>query len=354
MIRKTYSFEKNGVVNDVYTLSNGTGAEVDVLTYGARIIRISLPDRKGKFADCVVGFSRAEDYYKDNPCFGGTVGRFANRVKNAQFSLNGQTYLLEKNDGENCLHGGETASFDRVVWDAEIQGDRLVLSHFSPDGAGGFPGNMQVTLTITFSENGTLTLDYQATTDKDTVCNLTNHTYFNLGGQPTILSHELMINADKITPVDQTLVPDGGYMDVEGTPFSFQRAKPIGRDVFAADPILRLCNGYDVNYCLNRIGKGLEHFACVYDPESGRKMDCYTTLPGVQLYTACKMENFTGRGKKRKYENYCALCLETQAFPNSPNCPNYPSAVLKAGETYHEITAFRFSLKKPLFSWRTE
>lgn len=346
MIEKTYSFVKNGVVNDVYTLSNALGAEVDVLTYGARLIRLSLPDKKGNFADCLVGCKKPVYYYEDNPCFGGTVGRYANRIGGASFTLNGQTYSLQANDGKNTLHGGDSAAFHNKVWDAEIQGDCLVLSLFSPDGEGGFPGNMQVTLTVTFTDDCTLHLDYQATTDKDTVCNLTNHAYFNLGKQPTVLSHELMINADKITAADTELIPHGEFIDIAGTPYDFLRAKPIGQDIFANDPLLKHCNGYDVNYCLNRVGKGLEHFARVYDAESGRVMDCYTTLPGVQLYTGCSTGSFQGKGKKRKYVNHCALCLETQSYPNSPNCPNYPSALLKAGETYHEITAYRFSVKK--------
>lgn len=345
MIKKTYSFEKNGVVNDVYTLSNAQGAEVDVLTYGARLIRISMPDRKGKFADCLVGCRKPEDYYKENPYFGCTVGRYANRIGGARFSLNGTQYRLEANEGENILHGGDFAGFDKQVWDAEIQGERLVLSLFSPDGAGGFPGNMQVTLYISLSDNNKLTLEYVATTDKDTVCNLTNHSYFNIGGQATVLNHELTINSKKITAVNEELIANGEFIDIQGTPLSFLPGKAIGKDIFADEPLLQQCNGYDFNYCLDRVGKSLEHFATVYDPETGRKMDCYTTLPGVQLYTACSTGSFTGRGKKRKYENHCALCLETQAYPNSPNCPNFPSAVLKAGETYHEITAYRFSVK---------
>ena len=161
-----------------------------------------------------------------------------------------------------------------------------------------------------------------------------------------MLSHELMINADKITPTDDELIPHGEFLGVAGTPYDFLRAKPIGQDIFADEPLLKRCKGYDVNYCLNRVGKGLERFAHVHDKQSGRTMDCYTTLPGVQLYTACYTGSFQGKGKKRKYVDYCALCLETQAYPNSPNCPQYPSATLKAGELYHEITAYRFSVKK--------
>lgn len=342
MIRKSYSFEKDGAINDVYTLTNEKGAEVDILTYGARIIRISVPDRNGKFADVVVGCKKPEDYYRENPYFGATVGRFCNRIGGARFSLNGKEYRLEANEGKNSLHGGKTADFSRVVWNAEMQGDFLVLTHLSPDGAGGYPGNLSVTLTISFSGENELKLDYKATTDKDTLCNLTNHTYFNLGGRSTILDHELMINAKKITPVDEELIPHGEYMDVEDTPYGFLPAKLIGKDISSTAPLIAQCNGYDFNYCLDRIGKGLERSACLYDSETGRRMSCYTTLPCIQLYTANSTGGFKG---KKAYVNHCALCIETQGYPNSPNCPSYPSSLLKAGETYHEITAYKFSTR---------
>ena len=342
MIRKSYSFEKDGAINDVYTLTNEKGAEVDILTYGARIIRISVPDRNGKFADVVVGCKKPEDYYGENPYFGATVGRFCNRIGGAKFSLNGKEYCLEANEGKNSLHGGKTADFSRVVWNAEMQGEFLVLTHLSPDGAGGYPGNLSVTLTISFSGENELKLDYKATTDKDTLCNLTNHTYFNLGGRSTILDHELMINAKKITPVDEELVPHGEYMDVADTPYGFLPAKLIGKEISSTAPLIAQCNGYDFNYCLDRIGKGLERSACLYDSETGRRMSCYTTLPCIQLYTANSTGGFKG---KKAYVNHCALCIETQGYPNSPNCPAYPSSLLKAGETYHEITAYKFSTR---------
>ncbi|MBO4940180.1 MAG: galactose mutarotase [Clostridia bacterium] len=343
MITKTYSFKKDGKINDVYTLSNSKGSEVDVLTYGARLIRISMPDKKGKFADCLVGCKKPEDYYGENPYFGATIGRYGNRIGESKFTLNGETYHLEANEGKNILHGGKTTNFDRQIWTAEIIKNRLELSHFSPDGAGGFPGNMQVTVSFELTESNELIIEYKAKSDKDTVCNLTNHAYFNIGGQDTVLDHELMINALKMTPVDEELIPHGEYMDIQGTPYSFLPAKRLGQDMFSDAPMIKQCNGYDFNYCLDRIGKGLEHFAYVYDRESGRKMDCYTTLPGVQLYTACGTGGFKG---KKDYVNHCALCLETQGYPNSPNCPEYPSTVLKAGEEYHEITVYKFSVQQ--------
>ena len=340
MIKKTYSFKKDGKTNDVYTLSNANGYEVDILTYGGRITRIWTPDKDGNFGDCIVGCKRVEDYYEKNPYFGATVGRYGNRIGGAQFDLNGKNYILEKNDGNNNLHGGSSTSFDRVVWHAEIVGDTLELFHVSPDGAGGFPGELQVKVTFTLTDHNELIIDYQALSDKDTICNLTNHAYFNLGGRETVLDHILMINAHKITPVDEELIPHGEYLDIDGTPYSFLPAKTLGQDMFSDEPTIKKCNGFDFNYCIDRRGSGLEHFAFVYDPISGRRMDCYTTLPGVQLYTACATGGFQG---KKNYVNHCALCLETQLYPNAPNCPDYPSALLKAGEAYHEITVYKFS-----------
>lgn len=344
MIKKTYSFLNAGNVYDVYTLSNASGAEVDILTYGARITRISVPDKHGNFGDVIVGCKRVEEYCQPNPSFGSTIGRFGNRISEAKFSLNGKTYLLEANNGRNCLHGGITARFDCLPWHAEIKGDSLSLSHFSPDGAGGFPGNMNVRVQFTLTEENALVIDYFATTDKDTPCNLTNHAYFNLGNQDTVLDHELMIKARKITPVDEELIPHGEFMEISGTPFDFYKAKPIGQDIFAPEPMLQQNGGYDFNYCLEReTERDLELCASVYEPVSGRRMDCYTTLYGLQLYTGNKTGGFQG---KKPYKTHCALCLETQGYPNSPNCPEYPSTILKAGEEYCEKTVYQFKVEK--------
>ncbi len=345
MIKKSYSFEKDGKQNDVYTLRNAKGMEADILTYGARLIRLTAPDKHGKFEDVIVGCKKPEDYYGENPYFGATIGRYGNRIGGGQFTINGETYQIEKNEGNNTLHGGFSTNFDRVIWDATIEKNRLVLSHVSPDGAGGFPGNLSVNVAFSLSDDNELKIEYTATTDKDTVCNLTNHSYFNIGGQDTVLNHVLMINARQITPVDKELIPHGEYMNIDGTPYSFLPAKKIGQDTFSDAEFIKQCNGYDFNYCLDRVGKGLVRVAYVYDEVSGRKMDCYTTLPGIQLYTACALDSFDG---KKQYGKYCALCLETQGYPNSPNCPQYPSTILKAGETYQEITTYKFSVKKAL------
>lgn len=341
MIKKTYSFEKDGNTYDVYTLSNAAGCEVDILTYGARITRISVPDKNGVMGDVIVGYARPEEYIGCGAYYGATIGRYGNRIGSAKFTLGGKEYTLEANNGKNSLHGGNTANFDAQNWGAEIDGNTLVMSLLSPDGAGGYPGNMQVQVFFTFTDENALVIEYAATTDKDTVCNLTNHAYFNLGEQDTVLDHELMIKASKMTPVDKELIPHGDLEEITGTPYSFYTAKKLGKDMFSDAEMIKFCNGYDFNYCIDRDGDGLEHFAYVYDEVSGRKMDCYTTLPGVQLYTACHM-SLNG---KKNYGDHCSLCLETQGYPNSPNCPTYPTTTLKAGEKYHEITVYKFSVK---------
>ena len=347
MIKKSYSFIKDGKQNDVYTLSNANGVEVDILTYGARLTRISLPDKNGAFDDILVGCKRVEDYYEPNPYFGATIGRYSNRIGGAKFTLNGKEYILEKNDGNNNLHGGSTANFDRVIWDAKIENNALALYMVSPNGAGGFPGTMQVKVVFALSNDNALTIDYFAVCDQDTVCNLTNHAYFNLSGlhgDDTILSHELMIASSAITPTDDELIPHGEVMDITGTAYSFLPAKLLGKDMFSSESLIALCGGYDFNYCLDRKTENdLEYFAYLFDKQSGRRMDCFTTLPGVQLYTGCSTGGFKG---KKEYVNHCALCLETQAYPNSPNCPAYPSAVLKAGEEYRATTVYQFSVVK--------
>ena len=344
MIKKTYSFTVDGKENDVYTLSNRNGYEVDILTYGGRITRIWAPDKNGNFDDLIVGCATPEAYYGKNPYFGATIGRYGNRIEGAKFRLNGEEYSIEANEKENTLHGGYSSNFDRVIWTANIDSDKLVLSHISPDGAGGFPGELKVNVTFSLSDDNELKIEYFATSNKDTVCNLTNHSYFNIGGQDTVLEHELMIKSRRVTKIDKNLIPHGEYEEIDGTPYSFYPAKKIGKDVFADAEMIKACNGFDFNYCIEReTERDLELCASVYDPETGRQMDCYTTLPGVQLYTACYTGGFKG---KKEYVNHCALCLETQKYPNSPNCPQYPSTLLKTGEEYYEVTVYKFSVSE--------
>ena len=343
MIKKTYTFtDKNGAAVDVYTLENAKGMKMEVSTLGGRILTLTAPDRDGKLADVLMGLARPEDYVTQHPYYGAFIGRYGNRIGGAKFTLGGKTYELEKNNGKNMLHGG-FVGFDRRLMTAKVDGDALVLSYHSPDGECGFPGNLDVDVKYELTDDGEVKLTYDAVSDADTLCNLTNHAYFNIGDDDTVLDQVLDINASRITPVDDELIPHGEFMDVIGTPYSFKGGVKLGKNMFSDDHMIALCHGFDFNYCLDRKTENdLEFCASVYDEKSGRYMECYTTLPGVQLYTSNTVKGSVG---KKTYENYAALCLETQGFPNSPNCPEYPSTVLKKGEKYHTETVYKFSVK---------
>lgn len=342
MVKKTYTFtDKCGTV-DVYTLENAKGMKMEVSTLGGRILTLTAPDRDGKLADVLMGLARPEDYVDNHPYYGAFIGRYGNRIGGAKFTLGGKSYELEKNNGKNMLHGG-FVGFDRRLMTAKIDGDALVLSYHSPDGECGFPGNLDVDVKYELTDDGEVKLTYDAVSDADTLCNLTNHAYFNIGDDDTVLDQVLDINASRITPVDDELIPHGEFMDVIGTPYSFKGGVKLGKNMFSDDHMIALCHGFDFNYCLDRKTENdLEFCASVYDEKSGRYMECYTTLPGVQLYTSNTVKGSVG---KKTYENYAALCLETQGFPNSPNCPEYPSTVLKKGEKYHTETVYKFSVK---------
>ena len=345
MIAKTKTVSINGKTADVYTLTNDSRVEVDIFTFGARIIRISVPDRNGVFGDIIVGEKNPEDYIvKPNEAyFGATIGRYGNRIGGGRFSLNGVEYRLGANENGNTLHGG-VEGFDQKVWNAEICGEKLMMRRISADGEEGFPGELQVEVAFCLDENNALSIEYTAQSDKDTVCNLTNHSYFNLGGQDTVLGHELYINAHAITDVDKRLIPTGELIAVKGTAYDFTTPKKIGKDIFSDEKLVAQCGGYDFNYVLTRkTVNELEHCATAYDEESGRKLDCDTTLPAVQLYTGCGMDGLKG---KKDYVRHGAFCLETQGYPDAPNHPNFPSTLLRAGETYQTKTVYRFSVVK--------
>ena len=343
MVKKTYTFtDKSGAAVDVYTLENAKGMKMEVSALGGRILTLTAPDRDGKLADVLMGLARPEDYVDNHPYYGAFIGRYGNRIGGAKFTLGGKTYELEKNNGKNMLHGG-FVGFDRRLMTAKVDGDALVLSYHSPDGECGFPGNLDVDVKYELTDDGEVKLTYDAVSDADTLCNLTNHAYFNIGDDDTVLDQVLDINASRITPVDDELIPHGEFMDVIGTPYSFKGGVKLGKNMFSDDHMIALCHGFDFNYCLDRKTENdLEFCASVYDEKSGRYMECYTTLPGVQLYTSNTVKGSVG---KKTYENYAALCLETQGFPNSPNCPEYPSTVLKKGEKYHTETVYKFSVK---------
>jgi len=327
---------------ELYTLTNAKGSEARIMTYGGVVVSLKVPDRSGALGDVVAGFDNLEGYLTPPPYFGALIGRYGNRIGGGQFSLDGMVYHLAKNDGANHLHGG-VRGFDKRLWSAkQLSPQSLELSYLSKDGEEGYPGNLSANVTYTLTDAQELRIDYLATTDKETVVNLTNHSYFNLAGEGDILAHQVMIHADRYTPVDKGLIPTGELKSVAGTPFDFQMAKAIGERIEQKDEQLMFGHGYDHNWVLNRTGSGLETAAKVTDPKSGRVMEVLTTEPGLQFYTGNFLDG-TLKGKGRVYTRRSAFCMETQHFPDSPNKPAFPSTVLKPGETYRTTTVYRFS-----------
>lgn len=348
MVKKeAFGTAPDGKAVDLYTLTNSHGVEVRVMTYGAVVVSIRTPDKQGHFADITLGFDSLAGYLGKNPYFGAIVGRYGNRIANGRFTLNGKEYTLARNNGPNALHGG-LKGFDKVVWQAHSMqtGDEVgvVLTYTSADGEEGYPGTLRVTVSYTLNDKNECRLDYRASTDKDTPINLTNHTYFNLGGEGsgTILDEVMMLNADDFTPVDATLIPTGKIESVKGTPLDFTKPTPVGARIHDKNQQLEFGAGYDHNFVINRHGPGLVLAARAYDPKSGRVLEVETTQPGVQFYTSNMLEGVHGR-HGHIYGKHDAFCLETQHYPDSPNKPNFPSSILKPGQTYHEITVWRFS-----------
>lgn len=348
--RRTFGKMADGKLIDLYTLTNDQGMRVAITNYGGIVVSILAPDSKGRFADVVLGFENLEGYLAKGPYFGALIGRYGNRIGNARFELNGVEYKLPANDGPNSLHGG-VQGFDKRVWTArEIRGEHpaLELTYLSKDGEEGYPGNLRAQVVYSLTDDNALRIDYTATTDKDTVVNLTNHSYFNLAGEGNgdILKHEIMINADRFTPIDGTLIPTGELRKVENTPFDFRKPVMIGARIDADDEQIKFGKGYDHNFVLNRSGAGLSLAARVTDPGSGRVLEVLTTQPGLQFYTGNFLDGSVhGKGGK-SYGRRSAFCLETQHFPDSPNKPSFPSTTLKPGQTYRESTVYRFSKSK--------
>ncbi len=347
--KKDWGTGPSGERIELYTLRNSKGMEAAITNYGGRLVNLRTPDRNGKFEDVVLGFDDLEGYLGKNPFFGALVGRYANRIANGEFKLDGEVYKLARNNGPNALHGG-LKGFDKVVWHAkEIstgEGAALELKYLSKDGEEGYPGNLNVTVTYTLTNDNALRLDYQATTDKDTVLNLTNHSYFDLSGHfaGRILNDQVTIRADKFTPVNSNLIPTGELRNVDGTAFDFRKPSAIGARINENDEQLKYAMGYDHNFVLTRIGEGPSLAARVRDPESGRVLEVFTTQPGVQFYTGNHLDGSV-KGKGGKIAAFrSAFCLETQHFPDSPNQPSFPSTELKPGQRYHEVTIFRFSV----------
>jgi aldose 1-epimerase len=333
---------------EVFTLTNANGIELKAIGYGGIITSLKVPDRAGKLDDIVLGFDRLDDYLKEHPFFGAIIGRYGNRIAKGQFTLDGQTYKLATNNGPNHLHGG-TKGFDKVPWKVEPAGkNALTFSRVSADGEEGYPGNLRVQVTYTLTDKNELQVDYLATTDKATPVNLTQHSYFNLAGQASgdILGHQLMLNADRYTPVDETLIPTGKLAPVAGTPFDFTKPTAIGARINNADPQLKNGQGYDHNWVLNRKGAGLQLAAQVIEPKTGRTMEISTTEPGIQFYSGNFLDGkLTGKGGA-VYKHRTGFCLETQHFPDSPNQPSFPSTILKPGQEYRSRTVFTFGVTK--------
>ncbi|MBE6728615.1 MAG: galactose mutarotase [Ruminococcaceae bacterium] len=333
-----------------YRLENGTGAYCNIVNYGGAITNIVVPDKNGKLDDVIIGYDTAESIEAWGGHFGKLVGRFANRIAEGKFTLNGKTYELAKNNGENHLHGGP-GGFHVKFWDGEIVGDKLVLTLLSPDGDEGYPGNLKVRVEYSFDENNTLSINYEAVCDEDTIINLTNHAFFNLGGLhcKDVTGHLMKLNADRITAVkDRGCIPTGELMPVADTPLDFREFRAIGERIndFDACEQLKFGNGYDHNYVINDWDKTLKCAAVTIEPESGRKMETYTDAPGVQFYSGNGLGNYPHtRGKLGvPHVTYQAFCLETQYFPDSVNHPEFPSCVLKKGETFKTSTQYRFSV----------
>jgi aldose 1-epimerase len=336
----------DGTAIESFTLHNSQGASAKVITYGATLAELHVPDKNGKMGDVVLGFDNLEGYLGQHPYFGGTIGRYGNRIAKGKFTLDGKEYQLFLNNGPNSLHGGQIG-FNRRVWKAEELQDKdgaaVRFSYLSKDGEENYPGNLKVSVTYRLTNTNELKLQYSAETDKDTVLNITNHSYFNLSGTDTgnILKYILYINADKYTPVDSTLIPTGEIASVAGTPLDFLKPTAIGARIGE----LKEIGGYDHNYALNGKAGTLRVAAKVTDPESGREMEVLTTEPGVQFYSAIGLNgSIKGKGGVG-YEKYGAICLETQHFPDSPNHPNFLSAVLKPGAKFYSETIYKFTAK---------
>jgi aldose 1-epimerase len=346
LTKQEFGFVPNDNKAYIYTLTNHRGTQVSITNYGGAITSIKVPDRNGAIADVVLGYETLAEYVKNPRYLGCLVGRYANRIGLGKFSLNGVDYQLAQNNGPNHLHGGPKG-FDKKVWNAS-DGVRngssvLHLSYFSKDGEENYPGNLQVNVDYVLSDNDELSIEYKASTDKDTVVNLTNHSYFNLAGKGTILGHELTLNADFFTPVSQDLIPTGDIRAVRNTPMDFTTSKAIGSRIKEDYEQLGFTGGYDHNFALNDCDGTLRLCARVHEPTTGRLLEILTTQPGIQFYSGNFLDgSLTGKGGAI-YHKYAGLCLETQHFPDSPNHSNFPITVLKPGEQYKQITVLRFA-----------
>jgi aldose 1-epimerase len=343
--RSAFGNMPDGTAVELYTLTNANGLACKVITYGAAITELHVPDRGGKLGDVVLGFDNLPQYIKESPCFGAVCGRVANRIAKGRFVLDGKTYALAINNPPNTLHGGNIG-FNKVVWQAEAaetpDGPAVAFQHTSPDGDQGFPGTLSVRMTYTLTNANEIRFDYEATADRATPVNLTNHSYFNLACRGDILGHRLQLKARQYTPADSALIPTGAIADVAGGPLDFTTSKPIGRDLKGIPGNI---GGYDHNFVIDGGGRGLVLAARVYEPVTGRALEVSTDQPGVQLYTGNSLDEKLVGKRGAAYRPHCAFCLETQHYPDSVNEPRFPSTILRPGETFRSATIYRFSAK---------
>lgn len=345
--QESFGVSPDGSTIDRYTLVNANGVAAAIMTYGGTLTSLHVPDRNGVFGDVVLGFETLAPYLDEHPYFGSLIGRYGNRIAGGKFELNGSTYTLACNNGPNHLHGGPTG-FHRRVWQVQAgtaaDETSLELRYLSRDGEEGYPGNLAVTVVYTLTDQDELRIDYAATTDQDTVINLTNHAYFNLAAGGDILSHELELAASHFLPVDGTLIPLGELRPVRDTPMDFTTRTPIGARISAEDEQIRHAQGYDHTWVLDKEAGTLGFAARLSDPASGRVMEVYTTEPGIQFYSGSLLDgSLTGKADQR-YMQYGGLCLETQHYPDSPHQPQFPSTLLRPGEVYRQTTIYRFSV----------
>lgn len=344
ILSRVYGETKDGISVDIFTLKNVNGMEVEITNFGGIIVAIKVPDRQGIFKDVVLGYDKLQDYLNNVCYFGAIIGRYANRIEDARFNLNGMEYEVGKNSGKHQLHGG-FIGFHKVVWGAKVietyRGEALQLDYTSKDGEEGFPGELKTRVIYTLTEDNALEIKYLAVSDKDTVVNLTNHTYFNLLGEGNgdILSHKLMIDAENFTVINEECIPNGEIKAVRGTPLDFTSLTCVGKRIEMEDEQLKNGSGYDHNFVLKVNGKTPEKFAELYEEKSGRFVEAYTTMPGVQLYSGNYLEN------SGVYDYRSGICLETQYFPNAMKHLHFPSPILKANQQYKHTTIYKFSVK---------
>src|ERR1700733_3966998 len=347
IVHAPFGHTQAGVAVERYTLRNAHGMEAQIATYGGIVTRLTAPDRQQRYGDVVLGYDSLDAYLKSSPYFGALIGRYGNRIARGRFTLNGTPYTLAVNNGPNALHGGKVG-FDKVVWTATHaavtpQGPQLTLHYMSRDGEEGYPGNLKVTAVYTLTENDALRLEYTATTDKDTVINLTQHSYFNLRGSGDVLGHVVRIAADRFTPVDATLIPTGELRAVAGTPFDFRQPTAIGARIEQADEQLKFGNGYDHNWVLNKPPGEFGVVAVIDEPSTGRRLEVSSTEPGVQFYTGNFLVGSLIGKEDRVYAFRSGFTVEPQHFPDSPIHPRFPSVVLHPGQTYRNIIVYRFT-----------